>query len=139
MPSIWRRFLGDVIDGRLRLRDQDSFLAFAKTHDAKTLELAVRVAKKDRTLPQNSLLHVLAHEIAEETGEHLDKVKAEALVAVLGLEGLTKTTVLGRELYFARSTATLSREEFSKVIDWLQDKAQWLSVRVPAPEDIEVM
>jgi hypothetical protein len=139
MATVWQRFVG-TMDGKFRPTEPERFRAMLQEFAGKEVEVCICQRRVKRTLPQNAYLNVLAREIARESGDTEDSVKQAAVLEAIGLEaGTRKVTLLGREFLVVRSTASLSKAEGSKVLDWMLDKAAFLDVRVPTEEQVEVM
>ena len=139
MSELAHRFTADVLGARPVLRDRKRFDAVLAGLDGCEVEILIRKARKRRSLPQNAMLHALARGIAAHTGEELWKVKARAVLSVLGLEdGLVSFTFNGSDFVRPKSTADLTRAEGARVIDWLLDTSADLGVPPPDPEKVGV-
>jgi len=139
MPDVWERFVGRM-DGRFHPLEPERFQQAIRNLTGKRVEIAIRQEKQKRTLDQNAYLHVIAREISKASGESEDRIKQLAVLEAIGLEaGTTKTILLGREFLNVRSTASLRKEEASKVLDWMLDKAAFLELRLPDRAQVEVM
>jgi len=108
--------------------------------EGKHVEMAIRVEPKDRTLPQNSKLHVMAKTICAYNGDTLEDLKAQAVLEALGPEdALRRVHVRGEEMWIVRGTSALKKDECSKVMDWMMDKLAFCEIPEPKWSEIEVM
>ena len=114
--------------------------ATMKGLEGRRVEMAIRPEDPGRNLPQNAYLHVLARLIAQESGETLERVKRLAVLHALGVEaGTSSETILGVEVVIVKPTSTLKKAEASLVLDWLLAKCEFLNIRPPNPDQVEVM
>jgi hypothetical protein len=98
------------------------------------------VARKKRSLDQNALIHVLAEQIAVESGHTLLETKRRATLEALGVEeGIEAYTLFGKDFIEVRGTSTLNTGECSKVIDVLIRQAEFLGIVPRNAEHVEVM
>ena len=96
--------------------------------------------KKNRTSAQNRTFHKWVTIIAEYTGYTLEEVKdkvvlsiwepVQRVIKVKTEEGLREYTLIER-----RSTASLSTEEFTKLLDAVIIVAHTLKLQLPMPDD----
>ena len=114
--------------------------ATMKSLEGRRVEMAIRPEDPGRNLPQNSYIHVLARLIAQESGETLERVKRLSVLHALGVEAGTSTeTILGVQVVIVKPTSSLKKAEASLVLDWLLQKCEFLNIRPPAPDQVEVM
>jgi hypothetical protein len=128
------------VDGGFRCSDPSRLQQFWRDHKGKELEVAVRIARRNRTLPQNSIVHVLAEQIAEQSGHSLLEVKRRATLEALGVEeALIVFEYQGKQYTDVRGTSELSTLEASKVVDVLIRQAEFLGITPRNAETVEVM
>lgn len=140
MSEIWHRFTGDMIDGQPVIRDRSRWLKLKQSMDGTPFEIAIRPERRHRTLPQNSMLHVLATVVSKHTGDSVLVVKRRATLEALGLdEGMFTYEYHGEIRKEVRPTSSLSRSEESLVIDRLLQTCEFLSLTPPREEECEVM
>jgi hypothetical protein len=139
--TTWHRFLGRAVDGRFHPSEPQSLKAVLRGLEGKALEVAVRVARRERTLPQNKKLHVLAGLIAKVQGETKLHVKRWATLEALGVE-VAKSDQFeyqGRTVIDIRGTSDLTIAECSAVMEVLLKQAAFLEIPEPDWNRIEVM
>jgi hypothetical protein len=98
----------------------------------------VKLYRRQRTLPQNRLLHLLINAIAEETGG-ADKDHREAIKTFLKQKFLEPQfqEVFGVEVEMQRSTRALDTAEFTRFINAIYDWAEReLGIMLPRPGDL---
>lgn len=141
MPKdVWHRQTGAVLQGKLVPKDRRRDAAIFASLEGKRVEWCIRVEPKDRTLPQNSKLHVLARLISKHTGDSLLLVKRRATLQALGLEhGIEVYEIGGQVFRDVRPTSALSRPEESAVIRALLEMCSFLELAPPPDENVEVM
>ncbi len=140
LPDVWLRFVGRADDGHFHPLEPSRLKAALQEWNGKEIEVAVRIARRNRTLPQNSYIHVLAPQIAEHSGHSLLEVKRRATLEALGVEaGLILFDWQGKTYTDVRGTSELSTIEASKVVDVLLKQAAFLDIPRPNPDHYEVM
>lgn len=138
--TTWQRFTGRAMDGRFHPVDPHRLRKQLQEWEGREIEVAVRIARKNRTLPQNALIHVLAGQIAEESGHTMLEIKRLATLEALGAEaGLIVFQWQGKTLTDVRGTSELSSEEASRVVDILIAQAEGLGITPRNAETVEVM
>lgn len=138
MTDIWSRFEG-TLDGGFKPYDKDRWQRTLRSLKGKKIEVCIREAVPDRTLPQNAKLHVIAREIAEHSGHTLAEIKEIATIEALGVEVATRASARDPQVRILRGTSDLTKDECSLVMDWLLDLAASLDVREPAWDSVEVL
>jgi hypothetical protein len=137
--TTWHRFTGKSEDG-FRCSDPSRLKALWQELQGKEVEVCVRVARRNRSLPQNSIVHVLAEQIAEQSGFTLLEVKRRATLEALGVEeALIVFEYGGKQYTDVRGTSELSTLEASKVVDVLIRQAEFLGITPRNAETVEVM
>jgi hypothetical protein len=137
--TTWHRFVGRV-EGTFRCSDPSRLQALWQQLKGKEVEVCVRIARKHRTLDQNAILHVLAEQIAEESGHSLLEVKRRATLEALGVEdALLVFEYEGKQYTDVRGTSELSTAECSKVVDVLIRQAEFLGIVPRNAEHVEVL
>lgn len=137
--TTWHRFVGRV-EGRFRCSEPSRLEALWKELQGKDVEVAVRVARRNRTLPQNSIIHALAEQIHQESGFTLLEVKRRATLEALGVEdALIVFEWQGQKFTDVRGTSELNTTEASKVVDVLIRQAEFLGITPRKAEYLEVM
>jgi hypothetical protein len=137
--TTWHRFTGKS-EGGFRCSDPSRLKALWQELQGKEVEVCVRVARKKRSLDQNALIHVLAEQIAVESGHTLLETKRRATLEALGVEeGIEAYTLFGKDFIEVRGTSTLNTGECSKVIDVLIRQAEFLGIVPRNAEHVEVM
>lgn len=137
--TAWDRFTGRA-DGGFRCGEPSRLKALWRSLQGKDVEVCVRVARKNRTLPQNSIIHALAEQIAEQSGHTLLEVKRRATLEALGVEeALIVFEYQGKQYTDVRGTSELSTVEASKVVDVLIRQAEFLGITPRNAEHVEVM
>ena len=140
MSEPWDRFVGVVTEGKVRPFDGSRLKATMRGLEGKRVEMAIRTEDPGRNLPQNAYLHVLARLIAQESGETLERVKRLAVLHALGVEaGTSSEVILGVEVVIVKPTSTLKKAEASAVLEWMIEKCEFLNIRPPNREEVEVM
>jgi hypothetical protein len=138
--TTWDRFTCRADGGRWYFTDRHRLEQYLRDREGKELEVCVRIARKNRTLPQNSIIHALADQIADETGHSLLEIKRLATLEALGAEeGLIVFEWQGRTLTDVRGTSELSSSEASRVVDVLIRRCEELEIRPRNAEHVEVM
>lgn len=118
------------------LRDKESrkkFLRYANSLMRNQRSSVRLIDESDRTLNQNSYLHVLCRILAVETGV-TEAYAKEVYLKELANPGLfihtTKDTLSGKMVRYTRSTAELNIEEMSKAIyslrNWAAENGYYL-------------
>jgi hypothetical protein len=140
MPDIWVRFTGRV-DGSFRCGEPSRLKALWEAWKGKDVEVAVRPARRKRTMPQNKKLHALAGLIAEQQGETKLRVKRRATLEALGVEqAMADKFKYGDVLVIdVRGTSDLTVSECSAVVEVLLKHAAFLNIPEPDWNAIEVM
>jgi hypothetical protein len=137
--TTWHRFTGKS-EGGFRCSDPSRLKALWQELQGKEVEVCVRVARRNRSLPQNSIVHVLAEQIAEQSGFTLLEVKRRATLEALGVEeALIVFEYGGKQYTDVRGTSELSTLEASKVVDVLIRQAEFLGITPRNAETVEVM
>ena len=99
-----------------------------KAVESVPLDYAVEIKPPTRTLPQNALLHALLTEavaggLATDDGRRLtvDEAKVAFVSAWMIEEGMGSDIVAfgGHAIQLRRSTATLSKDEFSSLVEFI--------------------
>lgn len=140
MSEVWFRSIGKVREGKFHARDSRRLQEAMKGLEGQAAEICIRPEQLKRNLPQNAKINVLAREIATTSGEEFERIKRLAVLEALGIEaGTAKETILGKEITIVRGTSTLTKDEASKVLDWMVDKAAFLEIKEPRWEEVEVM
>lgn len=138
--NVWLRLTGTCKGGRFIPDSRDRLDGIMQELDGQRFEMAIRPETRNRTLPQNALLHVLVNLIADHTGETVTRVKRVATLEALGIErGTTREQILGQTIYEVRHTSDLDTEECSLVVDKLQEHCKFLELSPPRDEDVEVL
>jgi hypothetical protein len=128
------------VEGGFRCSDPSRLKALWQELQGKEVEVCVRVARRNRSLPQNSIVHVLAEQIAEQSGHSLLEVKRRATLEALGVEeALIVFEYQGKQYTDVRGTSELSTLEASKVVDVLIRQAEFLGITPRNAETVEVM
>ena len=135
---VWHRFVGLSEGGKFHPREADRLKSVLRENEGRDVEVAIRPARKNRTLDQNALIHVLANQIAEMSGHSVLAIKRRATLEALGVEdGLILFEWQGRTFTDVRGTSELSTGEASKVVDVLLKQADFLNIPRPNPEHYE--
>jgi hypothetical protein len=137
--TAWHRFTGKS-EGGFRCSDPSRLKALWQELQGKEVEVCVRVARRNRSLPQNAIIHVLAEQIAEESGHSKLEIKRLATLEALGAEaGLILFQWQGKTLTDVRGTSELNTTEASAVVDVLIRQAEGLGIVPRNAEHVEVM
>ncbi|MCQ2219775.1 MAG: recombination protein NinB [Prevotella sp.] len=98
---------------------------------------------KQRTLSQNSYLHVCLTYIAKEYGESLEYVKQIIFKQVWNKDIFRREVddiLLGRTVEFWRSTKDLTVEEMTKAIENMRDRASKdLNLYIPSADEKDLV
>jgi hypothetical protein len=138
--TTWSRWIGRAQGGKFYPVDRNRLEAQLREWEGKEIEVAVRIARRNRTLPQNAIIHVLAEQIADESGHSMLEVKRMATLEALGAEvGLIVFEWQGKTLTDVRGTSELNTEEASRVVDVLIRQAEGLGIVPRNAEHVEVM
>lgn len=140
MSEVWFRSVGKVREGKFHARDSSRLQEAMRGLEGRAAEICIREEQLKRNLPQNSKINVLAREIAIKSGEEFERIKRLAVLEALGIEaGTAKDTILGKQITIVRGTSSLFKDEASKVLDWMIDRAAFLEIPEPNWDEVEVM
>lgn len=127
----WR---GSVKDGRLHLDDRPGFDAYAQTLDGKRFELVLRRETRHHTGNQRRYFHGCVVELlAEYTGNEPEYMKA-----LLKLKFLWDGESVDKYgLPIVPSTADLSVEQYTRLIDQSRQLGAEIGCPIPDPSYVE--
>lgn len=138
MSELWTRFLCDRTGNSFTPHDMKRWTeTIAKIHGP--VECAIRAAVSRRNPEQHKILNATARQIAESTGHTIEEIKAQALVECFGMDKIHELQIRGNTYHVPASTNDLSKDEASKVIDWLKNTAEFLDLKLMDPSTYEVM
>ncbi len=129
-------FVGFVKKGKLEFKYLDQFTNYLKSLEGKSVDVVVRLPRKDRSNQENRYYFgVVVNLISEHTGYTPDETHE-----FLKLKFLSKIIVMaGKDERIPRSSTELSTLEWEK---WMTEIREWaaqeLSLVIPEPNQIEV-
>jgi hypothetical protein len=117
---------------------------FLREHNQQRLECLLALERRNRTIPQNKILHALADKIAEqiagESGHSKLEIKRFATLEALGVEeGLIVFEWQGQRLTDVKKTSDMSVEQCSRLVDVLKRQAEGLRLVPRNAEHVEVI
>ena len=132
MPSPVPVFPVKVDDqARLHVADKPALQRYLSTLAGKDAELIIRLPKQVRSLDQNAYWHAVPVRLL---AEHTGYSEKEMSDAMLGECFGWKKGPVGRDIPVKESTADLTVDEFTQLIDWaLKWGPEFHGVPIPAP------
>ena len=114
--------------------DRQKFRSYCDHLLKRQVLVEVKEKKLQRTLSQNSYLHLLLSYFGSEVGMTLEQVKHDIFKSIVNKDIFEKKKVInGTEVVLMRSSANLDKEEMSRAIDrfirWSEQE-----VGIPLPE-----
>ena len=129
-------FLGMVSKGKLVFNNPDGMERYLLGLDNKSVEVVIRLPRKDRTNQENRYYFgVVVKLISEHTGFSVDEVHE-----FLKLKFLSKIIVMaGEDVKIPRSSTELSTVEWEQ---WMTEIREWaamvLGLYIPLPNEIDL-
>ena len=124
-------FLGSVQNGKLVFNNFEPFKNYLHTLEGKSVDVVIRIPKKDRSNEQNRYMWGVVYELLSETTGYTPNEIHDAMRMLFLQDNLRKIPTL-------RSTTELSTIEME---DYLEKIRQWaaqeLSCVIPNPNQVE--
>jgi len=125
-------FLASVIKGKLMFNNPDSFDKYLQVLNNKSVDVVVRLPRKDRSNQQNRYLWGVCYKLISETTGYTYEEVHDAMRMLF----LTDHT---RDIPTLRSTTQLTTVEFISYTDQIKQwAAEHLNCVIPDPETVEV-
>lgn len=126
-----KRFPITIEQGKLNIPDLAGFKQYIKSIEGKR-ELMIGTAYEVRTAQQNKYLHLAIGLIAKETGDSIEVEKIR-MKHELGMYEIVE--IEGKQLFNWKSTAKLSKQDFSVFTNHILQRADFLGIKVLTPEE----
>ena len=116
----------------------EQFKTKAAHYIAKGAKIEFKVCRKSRTLPQNAYLHAALSYLAIQTGYTLEEIKQLHKQLNPDIYQINKN-ISGTAITLYKSTAKLTKEEFTLAIERTLTQAANIGIYIPEPKNKELV